>query len=94
MFFWQLPSVYSQWAPSAFVIYDSSYSCAEQYMMTEEALLFHDHRALELIPCSSDYQSPKRVDRNVRGFDHAIWKCVRETSVLAEVFAKFSQSRR
>ena len=88
------PSIFSQWAPSAFVVDDVSYSGAEQFMMAEKARLVHDHRALEPILCSSDPQSHKRIGRSVRRFDHAIWERERENPVLARTFVSFPKTRR
>ena len=44
---WQPPSYFSQWSLSSFVVDDVSYSRKEQYMMTEKARHFQDHRAVE-----------------------------------------------
>ena len=60
--------------------------------MAEKARLFHDHRALELILCSLDPQSHKRIGRIVRSFDHAIWERECENSVLAGIFDRFLQN--
>ena len=61
-------------------------------MMAKIARLFHDHRALELILSTSEPQSHKRIGRNVRGFDNAIWERELENAVLAGTFVKFSQN--
>ena len=61
MLFWKLPSSFSQWSPSSFVIDDVSYSCAEQFMMAEKARPVKDHRAVELIMSSSVPSTHKRV---------------------------------
>ena len=77
-----------------FLVDDASYSCAEQCMMAENARLFHDHRALGFILCSSDPQLHKRTGRNVCGFDHAIWERERENSVVADgLLPIFSKTR-
>ena len=59
--------------------------------MAEKARLFHDHRALERMVCSSDPQSHERIGRSVRGFDHTLRERERENSVVAGTIAKFSQ---
>ena len=71
--FWQPPSFFSQWSPPSFVVDDVSYSCTEQFMMTEKSRLFEDHRAVELIMSSSDPSTHKRVGRGVRKFDTVAW---------------------
>ena len=66
MLFWQPPSCFSQWSPSSFVVYDVSYSCAEQFMMAEKVRLFQDRCAEELIMSSPDPSAHKRMGRGVR----------------------------
>ena len=52
--------------------------------MAEKARLFHDNLASELILCSSDPQSHKRIGRSFRGLDDAIKECERETPLSRE----------
>ena len=70
---WQLPSYFSQWSPSSFVVDGVSYPRAEPFMMAEKARLFKDHRVLELIMSSPDPSTRKRIDRGVCNFDSAHW---------------------
>ena len=61
-------------------------------MMAEKARLFQDDRAEELIMSSPDPSAHKHIDQGVRDFDKAVWDRVREGTVLAIDFAKFSQN--
>ena len=44
VFFWQSPSCFSKWTPSRFTVDGISYSCGEQFFVTEKSRLFGDHR--------------------------------------------------
>ena len=41
--------------------------------MAEKAILFKDHRAVELITSSRDPSTRKRIGRGVCNFDSAVW---------------------
>ena len=60
--------------------------------MAEKARLFHDRRTEELIMSLPDPSAHKRIGRGVRNFHNAVWDRVREDTVRAGNFAKFSQN--
>ena len=68
------------------------YNCAEQFMMAPKARLFGDDTALSAILASDDPREQKRLDRQVRRFDHDIWHTECENIVLHGNLAKFSQN--
>ena len=92
IFFWQPPSVFSQWTPSSFRVDGVSYSCAEQFFASEKARLFGDADALQRILGVSDPSLHKRYGRAVRNFDPPVWEQERENIVVRGSYAKFSQN--
>ena len=58
---------------SPFTVDLVEYNCAEQFMMTSKARLFGDDTALSAILASTDPREQKRLGRQVRHFDPAIW---------------------
>ena len=71
LLFWQLPSWFSQWSPSSFVVDDVSYPCAEYFMMAEKGRFFQDYLAYKLIMSSPDPSAHERIGRGVRNSDNA-----------------------
>jgi len=49
------------------------YNCAKHFMMASKVLLFGDDTALSTILASDDPRELKRLGRQVRHFDPAIW---------------------
>ena len=60
--------------------------------MAEKAGLFRDHRAVELIMSSPDPSTHKRVGRDVRNFDSAVWDREKQNAVLSGTYGKFTQN--
>ena len=71
--FWHPPSAFSQWTLSPFTVDLVDYNCAEQFMMPSKARLFGDDTALSAILASNDPREQKRLGRQVRHFDPALW---------------------
>lgn len=86
------PAVLSQWYESPFTIEGITYRCAEQYMMTQKALLFNDHETYSLIMNTSDQHEMKRLGRLVKGFDSKVWDDNKHNIVLNGNVAKFTQN--
>ena len=89
VFFWQSPSCFSKWTPSRFTVDGISYSCGEQFFVTEKSRLFGDHQTLQHIMRVSDPRLHKQYRRKVRNFDLAVWERERENIVLVGSHAKF-----
>jgi len=66
-------NIFSQWYYQPFVINGRKYVTAEQYMMSEKALLFNDLDMYKKIMNESDPHACKQYGRNVRNFDSKIW---------------------
>ena len=61
-------------------------------MMASEARLFSDDSTLSAIHATDDPREHKRLDRQVRHFDHDSWLHKRENNALRGNLAKFSQN--
>jgi ribA/ribD-fused uncharacterized protein len=100
VFFWRTASPFSQWHPAKFTSksvvapeqYETKFSCAEQYMMAEKALLFGDLDTYAKIMAATEPRKQKALGRKVRSFKEATWKKWREKIVLQASYAKFSQN--
>ena len=68
------------------------YSCAEQFVMAENARLFKDHRAVELIMSSPDPSTHNRIGRSVRDLDSTVGDREKHNAVLSGNYAKFTQN--
>lgn len=67
-------NVFSQWYKGRpFVINGRSYDTAEQYMMSEKALLFNDLDMYQMIMNEPDPNQCKKLGRQVKGFVGHIW---------------------
>ena len=67
-------NVFSQWYKGRpFVINGRSYDTAEQYMMSEKALLFNDLEIYRMIMDEPDPDRCKKLGRQVKGFVGHIW---------------------
>ena len=71
---------FGQWyAGKPIVINGREYATAEQYMMSEKALLFNDLEAYEKIMKDPDPRICKALGRTVKNFNGDLWdKCFRE----------------
>lgn len=81
----------SQWYPAAFDVDGVRYQTAEHWMMAEKARLFGDHAAAGRAVAAPHPGAAKRVGREVRGFDAAVWEERRFGIVVAGNRAKFGQ---
>lgn len=66
--------IFSQWYKNKpFIVNGRSYITAEQYMMSEKALLFGDCETYNKIMDEGDPAVCKQLGREVRGFDQSVW---------------------
>lgn len=61
-------------------------------MMAGKARLFGDEEMLEKIMAASDPRTMKKLGRQVRGFDQAVWEQYKYALVLQGNVCKFSQN--
>ncbi|XP_070564198.1 N-glycosidase YbiA-like [Ptychodera flava] len=91
-FFWKIQSPFSQWHPATFVVDDVTYSCAEQYMMHQKAVLFHDEEMAKKILETDKPKAMKAFGRKVKNFDPKLWSDRCRGVVKRGNMAKFSQN--
>lgn len=87
--------VFSQWFPCVFVDKDENvYSCAEQYMMAQKALLFktdkRNNKIFSKIMATNDPKKIKALGRKVYSFNENIWNNKKFEIVCAGNMLKFS----
>ncbi len=82
----------SQWYPACFTVDGVQYSCTEQYMMAQKALLFDDTATYEKIMASDAPHEYKSLGRVVKNFDAAVWDSKKYEIVKNGNLAKFSQN--
>jgi ribA/ribD-fused uncharacterized protein len=98
IFFWKTDKnilstgCFSQWQESYFVVDGNNYSCAEQYMMGQKALLFNDNETFEKIILATQPREIKSLGREVKYFDSNAWDKVKYSIVLNGSFYKFTQN--
>jgi ribA/ribD-fused uncharacterized protein len=84
-------SCFSQWYPSAFVVDGTTYLTAEHWMMAKKALLFNDTETFKKILETTTPNIAKKLGREVKNFDSAIWEAHAYEFVVEGNFHKFSQ---
>lgn len=87
-------SPFSNMHRSPFVIDDVEYSCVEQWMQSQKAIVFGDHRVLSLIMDEKDPKKIKRLGRSVTPFNKDTWAHMAEEIVKRGLLAKFKSSPR
>jgi ribA/ribD-fused uncharacterized protein len=91
IFFWKGPL--SQWAKSSFKVGEFHYTCAEQYMMHQKALLFGDEEiAKQIMQAGFDPKKHKELGRKVRNFNAAVWNKKAKAIVYEGSKAKYQQN--
>lgn len=90
VFFWKGP--FSQWHRSDFIDeFNTSYFCAEQYMMYAKARLFNDSETAYKIMASTSPNEVKNLGRAVKNFDEEVWDKYKFSIIYKGNFLKFSQ---
>ena len=83
---------FSQFYSCEFTVDGIKYSCGEQYMMHQKALVFNDKEMAENILNETKPRKMKQFGRKVRNFDVATWNVKSREVVEAGNYAKFSQN--
>lgn len=76
--FWQADEgcenrIFSQWYQKVFFVNGRKYDTAEQYMMSEKALLFGDFDSYKTIVNEPNPKICKQLGRQVKNFDSQVW---------------------
>ena len=82
----------SQWYPSIFTVDGTVYKTAEQYMMAQKALLFHDLAIYDEIIAAKHPRQCKALGQKVRPFSQTVWDENKFQIVVDGNMAKFSQN--
>lgn len=92
-FFYKARHPFSNWHRASFM--DEAgveYSCSEQYMMYQKALLFNDLEIAEEIINDPDPKNQKALGRKIRGFDSKTWEANAKRIVYEGCRLKFEQN--
>ena len=89
-FFWNGP--FSQHDIVFLKVNYEEYNCAEQYMMATKAKIFKDYGVLQEIMAVTDPRDHKKLGRQIKNFDSAIWDEHKEDVVYDGNLAKFTQN--
>ena len=84
-------SCFSQWYEAGFEVEGVHYPTAEHWMMAQKARLFQDEEFYQKIIASTHPNQAKKLGRQVRGFDSAIWNQHRYAIVVEGNRHKFEQ---
>lgn len=82
----------SNWWPCRFQLDGKVYTCSEQYMMEQKALLFGDTETAEKIMNEEDPAEMQRLGRNASGLVPVVWDAYKQLIVYKALKAKFSQN--
>ncbi|MFE3543382.1 NADAR family protein [Nocardia sp. NPDC059177] len=82
-------SCLSQWWPAAFTVDGIEFATAEHYMMWRKAVLFDDAVTAGRILAVPHPSQAKKLGRQIRAFDDAVWQGARFEIVVAGSIAKF-----
>lgn len=85
-------SCLSQWFDCTFCIDGITYNTAEQYMMSQKALLFNDMDIYRHIIQAKHPNECKTLGRQVKNFDLQVWQEHQTKIVIDGNLAKFSQN--
>lgn len=83
---------FSQWFNCNFTVDGVEYHTAEQYMMSQKALLFGDTEVNNEIMSAKHPKQFKALGRKIRHFDGNIWNEKKTDIVIRGNYAKFSQN--
>lgn len=92
--FWTRDSVFSNFYKSPFQLGGKSFSCVEQYIMYQKALLFDDQEKANSIMEVDDPALQKSLGNQVANFDMNTWKIEAPKLVMDALKAKFDQHPR
>lgn len=84
--------IFSQWFIRSFHDLSRQYTCCEQYMMYQKAMLFGDSKTAGEIMFAGDQSVYKSLGRDVENFDDTLWDLKKEDIVEEANFLKFSQN--
>lgn len=93
IFFYSNKDYLSNFYPSSFQYGLHRYSCVEQYIMAQKALLFNDLSSFKLIMTTQTPLVMKRYGRKVKNFQENTWRQHRNQILYNGLLAKFTQNK-
>ncbi|MCV9932010.1 NADAR family protein [Flavobacterium sp. LS1R47] len=84
---------FSQWWLSSFEVDNVTYKTAEHWMMAKKAELFNDKEVLAKIIKANSPAEVKKLGREVKNYDDAVWLANRYEIVKQGNYHKFSQNK-
>jgi ribA/ribD-fused uncharacterized protein len=84
----------SNFYPSIFEVNKVKYTCNEQYIMAQKALVFDDKNAYKKILETTSPTIMKKYGRAVKNFTDDAWLKVRDKILYDGLYAKFSQNEK
>lgn len=92
VFFYGKTHPLSQHHPCKFIVGETTYYSAEQFMMAQKALLFNDAEIFHKIMNTKDPIRQKRLGRQVANFNDEVWNQYKLRIVYDGNKAKFTQN--
>ena len=94
-FFYKTRHPFSNWHPAKFTDQNGvQYTCSEQYMMYQKAMLFGDSEIAQEILMAPDPRDQKELGRKVKGFDSSVWEKHAKQIVYDGCALKFTQNQK
>lgn len=84
--------IFSNWTTSPFTINGIEYSCGEQYMMHQKAMVFKDQESADKIMATPLPHEQKKLGRKVKNYNDNTWRVVRYPLVKVGLKQKFLQN--
>lgn len=89
-FFYSGP--FSQWYNSPFEYNNMKFSCCEQFMMVDKAIIFSDPDSANAILTTKHPQDQKALGRKIKNFEQKLWDKVKLDFVFTGNYLKFTSS--
>lgn len=84
--------VFSQWYNSPFEYNNMKFTCCEQFMMVNKAIIFSDPDSAEAILKEKQPSSQKSLGRAIKNFNQELWDNVKLDVVFTGNYLKFTSS--
>lgn len=88
------PHVFCQWYKTKFSDDKNTYTCTEQYMMYQKAILFDDNEIANKILQENRPDQMKKYGRLIKNFDEKIWNDHKFMIVYNGNYLKFTQNEK
>lgn len=92
IFFYGNKDHFSNFYQTKFIVNGINFSCGEQFIMYNKAILFNDIDIATQIINESDPVKIKKLGRKVKNFNDNIWSKMREQIAYNGLYAKYKQN--